>query len=336
MDSLLIGYPAARDEAVLDALEQLLAPGLHLDRSVDAARKCHILIDGRPESEDLDANSRLQSVVIPFAGVPRSTAERVARKPGVTLHNLHHNAPETAETAMALLLAAARDTVRMDQALRRNDWRPRYEPSRTVRLDGRRALVLGFGEIGRRVARACLGLDMEVLATRRRLDAPVVEQQVHLYPADALDELLPLVDALLITLPHTPQTDGLLGRERLNRLRAGAILVNVARAQIVDERALWDALSSGHLHSAGLDVWYRYPHADAAAVPGYFHAPPGAECTAPSEFPFGELDNVVMSPHRGGTSAETETHRIRALAELLAPAAQGSPMANRVDLEAGY
>ncbi|MCO5296892.1 MAG: NAD(P)-binding domain-containing protein [Fimbriimonadaceae bacterium] len=331
-----VAYPAARDAAVLDALEALLAPGLLLDRDAEAPRRCAILIDGRPEQADLDANDVLKSVVIPFAGVPRVTAEMVAAKPGVTLHNLHHNAPETAETALALLLAAARDTIRMDRALRNHDWRPRYEPSRTVRLEGKVALVLGFGAIGRRIAASCAALGMEVHAVRRRSGESEPDGAVSVHPATDLDELLPRTDALLIALPHTNETDGLIGKERLARLRPGAILVNVARAQIVDEEALWEALSGGHLHSAGLDVWYRYPHADAAAVPGYFHAPAAAASTPPANYPFETLDNVVMSPHRGGTSAETETYRIRALAELLVPAAEGKPMANRIDLALGY
>lgn len=336
MADVLIAYPAARDAEVLAALEALLAPGLRLVRGDAAARGCDILVDGRPELEDLEANARLRCVVVPFAGVPRATAERVASLRDVTLHNLHHNAPETSEMAMALLLAAARDTVRMDAALRRHDWRPRYEPSRSVRLEGKNALVLGYGAIGRRIARGCTGLGMHVRAVRRRLEAGVADPGVELHSSDALDALLPTSDVVLIALPHTPETDGLLDSVRLGRLPKGAILVNVARAQIVDELALWDALSSGHLHSAGLDVWYRYPHADASAVPGYFEAPPSAESTPPANVPFERLDNVVMSPHRGGTSAETEKHRIQALAELLAPAARGEPLANRVDLGAGY
>jgi len=336
LDRVRVAYPAARDEAVLDALEARLAKGLILDREGGAARRCHILVDGRPGDEELDANPELRSVVIPFAGVPAATAARVGRRPGLTLHNLHHNAPETAEMAIALLLAAAKDTVRMDQALRRHDWSPRYEPSRSVRLDGKRALVLGYGAIGRRIAEACLALGMEVDAVRRRLDAPTSTGRLRLHPGSSLDRLLPHAAVVMIALPHTGETDGLLDRERLGLLPSGAILVNVARARIVDEEALWQALRDGHLHSAGLDVWYRYPHEDAAAVPGYFNAPPSATSTAPSEFPFEELDNVVLSPHRGGTSAETEEHRIRALADLLAPAGQGRPLANQVDLAAGY
>jgi phosphoglycerate dehydrogenase-like enzyme len=93
----------------------------------------------------------------------------------------------------------------------------------------------------------------------------------------------------------------------------------------VAEGALYHALSDGTLYAAGLDVWYNYPPDQAARA----H-------TQPSAYPFHELDNVVMSPHRAGGSTETERLRMQHLAELLNAAARGESMPNRVDLEAGY
>jgi phosphoglycerate dehydrogenase-like enzyme len=103
------------------------------------------------------------------------------------------------------------------------------------------------------------------------------------------------------------------------------VLVNVGRGPIVDEAALYAALRDGTLYAAGLDVWYNYPADEAARA----HTPP-------SDYPFHELDNVVMSPHRAGSSVETEALRMVHLARLLNAAARGEPMPNRVDLEAGY
>ena len=95
---------------------------------------------------------------------------------------------------------------------------------------------------------------------------------------------------------------------------------------IVDEAALYEALRSGALHSAGIDVWYRYPGRDG-----------DPKNTPPAEHPFHELDNVVMSPHRGGWLHEAEALRMRDLAELLnALAREEDPAPGRVDLEAGY
>ena len=270
-------------------------------------------------------------------GQTRSGAgpRRLRAHPGVTLHNLHHNAPETAETALSLLLAAARDIVPMDRALRRHDWTPRYRPSRTLRLEGSTVVVLGFGAIGRRVASACVGMGMRVVVVRRNVAAGS-EGGIEFAGVERLAELLPRAQALVLALPHTPQTDGMLGPREIALLPGDCIVVNVARASIVDERALYEALRDGKIHGAGLDVWYCYPHADPSAVPGYFVAPPAASNCPPSAYPFHELDNVVMSPHRGGTSRDTEAHRVAALAELLSHAANGGEPPNRVDLDAGY
>src|SRR5437868_3317883 len=88
-----------------------------------------ILIDGYPSREDLVAAPQLRAVVVPFAGVPPKTRELMVDFPSVAVHNLHHNAPETAEVAIALLLACAKYVVPMDRALRRGDWSPRYDAS---------------------------------------------------------------------------------------------------------------------------------------------------------------------------------------------------------------
>ena len=96
-------------------------------------------------------------------------------------------------------------------------------------------------------------------------------------------------------------------------------------------------MREGHLHAAGLDVWYSYPEASASnTVPGYFEMPSTSKATSPSAFPFGELGNVVMSPHIGGVSMETEEHRVRDLAALLDDISQGRPTDNLIDPEKGY
>jgi phosphoglycerate dehydrogenase-like enzyme len=213
-----------------------------------------------------------------------------------------------------------------DQALRAHDWRPRYRPAAAVQLSGRTALVLGYGAIGQRVARGCAGLGMRVLAVRRDPPAPPRpgdDPAVHA-PSD-LPDLLGRADALLVTLPLTPATLGLIDATALARLPEGALLVNVSRGPIIDERALFDALTSGHLGGAGLDVWYQYPADDAARA-----------STAPGHFPFEDLPNVVLSPHRGGSTTDTEAGRVAALAELLNAAARGEPIANEVRPALGY
>ena len=309
-------------------LNDLLDPGVWLTFGPELPEdpNYEVLVAGVPTREEVEASPSLRTVIIPWAGLSRKTRDVLLEFPDVAAHNLHHNAGAVAELAVALLLAAAKFVVPMDRSLRNGDWTPRYGPSPAVLFDGKTALVLGYGAIGRRVARSCRGLGMKVLGVRRSTESGG-EATDELHGPDELAALLPRADALLISLPLTPETDGLVGEKELGLLPPGAVLVNVARGPIVDEKALYEALSSGRLHGAGLDVWYRYPKGEAERP-----------STPPSSFPFGELENVVMSPHRGGAAREDEVEalRMRALAELLNAAVRGKEVPNRVDVERGY
>lgn len=321
-----IWFPNPLGDEVVDGLQAML-PDHEVDRSAIGTEE--LLIEGRPTAEQLASCPNLRWVVIPFAGAPAATIGLVRDRPEITLYNLHYNATATAELALALILAASKQIVPMDQALRNHDWRPRYAPDQAIQLAGRSALILGYGEVGRRVGAMLRGMGMTVSGIRRHPSSP------DEFGPDRLAERLALADLLVITAPLTKETEGMIDAEALAALPPGAILVNVGRAQIVNEQALYDALVSGRLHSAGLDVWYRYPQAEAAAVPGYFSTPFSAANSPPSNLPFGELANVVMSPHRGGATRETETERARGLAALIEAIWAGTPP-SPVDLDLGY
>ncbi|MFH2103495.1 MAG: 2-hydroxyacid dehydrogenase [Chloroflexota bacterium] len=285
-----------------------------------------ILVAGRPKREYLTASPNLRAVVIPFAGVPHPTRELLADFPRIAVHNLHYNAAMTAEMAIALMLAVSKHLLPCDKALRQGDWRPRYGPNPSITLDGKTVVVLGLGEIGRRVGRVCAGFGMEVLAIRRQPQRGHAEDYpVKVFGLDALATLLPRAHALVIALPATPATEGLIGAQELGSMPAGSLLVNVGRGSIVDQAALYHALKAGHLGGAGLDVWYNYPADEISRA-----------ATQPSDYPFHELDNVVMSPHRAGGANDSEARRMKCLAEMLNIAADGNELPNRVDLGEGY
>jgi phosphoglycerate dehydrogenase-like enzyme len=167
---------------------------------------------------------------------------------------------------------------------------------------------------------------MKVLAIRRNPETPLpAGLAADVFGSNRLHDLLPRADVLIVTLPLNASTRGLIGPRELALLPLHALLVNIGRGDVVDEGALYEALHSRRLAGAGIDVWYRYPENedDRAA-------------TFPSNYPLHELDNVVMSPHRGGAVIEREGQRMRALAELLNAAARGEPIPNKVDLELGY
>ena len=321
MPKITVWYPGPRDSSVFADLSQTIQDIANLTQ--DEPETCDILIEGRPKEEQLQRVREGGAVIVPFAGVPPATAELLKTRKDLTLHNLHHNAPETAETAVALLLAASRRIVTADQALRKGDWTPRYTPEECVRLEGMKAVVLGMGNIGGRVAKVLEAMGLDVVGIRR--------QNAH-----DLEKELQTANILMITLPQTKETEGLITRKEIERLKPPRLLVNVARAQIVNEKDLYESLKDKTIHAAGLDVWYRYPKHPEGIVPGYFEMPEEAKHTFPSEYPFHELDNLVMSPHRGGASAYAEVARIEHLAILIEAFATKGEMPNNVDLDAGY
>lgn len=285
-----------------------------------------LLVAGRPTDEQLTASPNLHTLVIPWAGLPAVTRERLKNYPHIAVHNLHHNAITTAESALMLMLTAAKRIIPIDRAFRKNDWRLRYGPSEAVYLHGKTVLILGFGSIGQHVGRVCQAMGMRVIATKRRTDTPLPEGiDAEIYPPEALNELLPQADVLLITLPLTPETENLIGSKELALLPEHAVLVNVGRGAVVEQEPLYLALKDGKLHSAGIDVWYNYPPDEDSRAN-----------TPPADFPFAELDNVVLSPHRGGGSMEVETIRLQHLAALLNQLAGEGRAPNKINIEQGY
>jgi phosphoglycerate dehydrogenase-like enzyme len=286
----------------------------------------HILVSGRPNRDFLEASPNLHTVIIPWAGLPDGGAALLREFPHVSLHNLHHNAIATAETALALLFAAAKHTMHFDRKLRMHDWRRHHPVNPAILLDGKTVLVLGYGSVGQHVAKGCRGMGMQVLGVRRNPLKPILEDWANeVHPLEAMHDLLPRANVLMITLPLTDETRGLIGERELSLLKKPTVLVNVGRGPIIDQGALYRALRDGVIHAAGLDVWYNYPAGKEARAN-----------TPPSDFPFHELENVVMSPHRGGGAMEIEEFRLTHLVNSLNAAARGGEIPNRVDLNLGY
>ena len=304
--------------AFADSLSENLTGTVELVPEGDSA-PVDVWVGGRPKAEDL-STSRPSAVVIPFAGLPVNTRTLLLEHPEIAVYNLHHNAEATAQMAWALLLAAARSVVPADRELRSHDWRRRYAPDPGVLLDGRRLLVIGWGRIGRRVGEFGRAFGMEVTGVRR-----VPSQEQGVIGVEELDGHLPHTDVVVVAAPATPATEGLLGCEQFAAMPKGGLVVNVGRASICDEDALYDALFTGHLAGAGLDVWYQYPESEEKRVG-----------TAPSRFLFEKLDSVVLSPHRAGHASDIEPRRGRELAAVLNALDRGEGIPRPVDVDAGY
>lgn len=311
----------------LDTLRGFLDDRVAISEGADVPPEAtyEILVTGFPTQSLLEASPRLRAVIVPFAGVPPKTLEMLQAYPHIDLHSLHYNVAPTAEMGLALLLAAAKFIVPIDRELRAGDWRSRYNATPVSTLLGKTALILGYGQIGQHLAPALLGLGMTVIGVRREPPATSEGSDVAVYPPGALHDLLPHADFLINVLPLTHETKGIIGTREFDLLPASAVVVNIGRGPTFDEEALYLALRDGKIAAAGIDVWYTYPREEADRVD-----------TMPSTFPFHELDNVVMSPHRAGYLSAAEPERMAHLARLLNAAARGEPIPSRVNKELGY
>ena len=185
-------------------------------------------------------------------------------------------------------------------------------------LAGRTAGILGLGKIGSRVARLCRSLDMRVLAMRRSITEPVAGQgdvDLLLPPRD-LPRMLRESDFLIICLPGTPETFGLLGEEQIRQMKRGSYIVNVGRGGIVDETALVSALRDGHLAGAALDVFAREP--------------------LPPDSPLWSEPRLLMTAHVAGNSLLYEERATDLFLENLRRYLDGHDLLNVYDADRGY
>ncbi len=155
--------------------------------------------------------------------------------------------------------------------------------------------IVGYGRVGREVAKRAVGFGCKVIAANR---SPVADKgdASEIYPLAELDRMLPQCDVLLIAAGLGPETRGLIDARRLALMKPTALLINIGRAAIVDEEALYRALSGNQLGGAALDVWWQ-------------HWTPEQPDRRPSRFPFHELSNVLMTPHCSGFTDGTADRR---------------------------
>jgi len=317
-----------RNPSTADVARRLPAPdGVELRFETDADRAAsmadwpEVVVDGDPSEALLDG-ARLRRVLVPFAGLHPRLRERAAARPHLRVHNSHYNADMVAQHAVALLLAATNRIVPIDGAFRHGDWGRPDDPERqSLQLDGRHALLLGYGAIGKAIARRLTGLGLTLRALRRNPDP---DDPVPSVGPDGLLEALERADVVMVSLPGTPETEGMIDRAAFARMKPTTVLINVGRGSVVEEEALYQALRDRAIFGAGIDVWYQYP-ADREA----------RSHTPPAHLPFAELDNVVMSPHRANDVLDWQTASARAVLTTLGAIAAGEER-NLVDVGAGY
>lgn len=282
-----------------------------------------VLVGGKPGRADIGAAERLQLVVVPFAGINHLPLELLDRR-GIRVANSHGNAPFVAERTLAMMLAWYGNIIGYHEDLKRGQWhgfwvgRGLDDTWRSIR--GTRCAVLGTGEIARHLALQLEPFEVEVVGyKRRRIEEGIPGFSRIFYD---LDEAIEGADTVVITLPGTPETTGLLGRERLSKMK-DTLLVNVGRGSIVDEAALDEALREGTLGGAAIDCWYSYPEGGSTQGP-------------PSRFPFYLGERVVLSPHVAGFTSQAAARNIAQAFENIRQFLRDGSLLFEADPAGGY
>lgn len=218
------------------------------------------------------------------------------------------NARSVAEHALYLMFALAKRGPEMDRRVRQGIGHDRKE-GLPVELSGKTVLVVGFGRIGARTAPRCKAMEMRVLVHDPYVPEDAVRRAGY-EPAPDLDAALAQADWVSIHCPKNRETTGLFDAARLRRMKPGAYLVNTARGGIVDEAALHDALRSGRLAGAGLDVFDPEP--------------------PPPSHPLLQLENVVASPHMAGITRESWAAMAETTARNILGVLDGAPNQDNV------
>jgi phosphoglycerate dehydrogenase-like enzyme len=285
------------------------------DRTIRVFAKAEVLV-----SVDFDASlppmPQLRLVHVPAAGL--DALELGAVPDGCRVCNVFEHEIGISEYVMAAMLHDVVDLPGKSARFKAGSWAesPRLLAPFRPELAGRTVGLIGYGHIGRAIARRAKAFGMRVMAlarTRRDLDPP----PDWLGEPAQLPVLLEGSDFVVIACPLNEATRGMIGPAELARMKPESVLINVARGPIVDEGALYQALSTRAIRGAVLDAWYRYPE-------------PGDPGVRPSRHPFHELDNAVMTAHCSGWTERLMERRFAVIADNIERLQGGRALINQV------
>jgi phosphoglycerate dehydrogenase-like enzyme len=284
----------------------------------DELRDADVYVGGRFTAEMADAAEKLRLLHVVGAGTDR--VDFTALPATVVVANTFHHERSIAEYVLSAAIMLRRDFLAQDRALRRGVWATAvYDDAidQPPTLRDARIGFVGFGHIGQRAWESFRALGSEGAAVTGSGSVDAAAHGLR-WAGDSsrLDELMADSDVVVVSAPLTPVTEGMIGAEQLRALGPNGVLVNVGRGPLVAERALYEALRDGVIRAAAIDVWYTYPGPDGQS--------------APSDLPFRELANLLMTPHSSGVTADTFTGRADDIAANIGRLARGEALRNIV------
>jgi len=263
------------------------------------------------------AAQNLRLVHVAGAGCDGIDAD--ALRAGVVCANTFHHEASIAEYVAAMTVVLRRRLLDQDRELRAAHWASSvYEPQRPqVRaLHGATVGIVGYGHIGSTVWKVLRGFGARGITVTR---SPVDKDKEGLDWVGGVDELEHLLrksDVVVLSMPLSAATRAIIAASQLEMMKPDAVLVNVSRGPLVDEAALYSALKERRIGGAVLDVWYQYPSTGSLGQP--------------STYPFGDLSNVLMTPHISGVTRQTFEGRVSDIVANITRLTKGEPITNVV------
>jgi phosphoglycerate dehydrogenase-like enzyme len=293
-----------------------------LETAIDA----DVVASGRVPGDFIYNAHNLKMIQSLGAGIDKIDRQAVLDRGDIIVCNNPVNAPEVAEYAIMLLLSAAKHIITSDKTLRKGDWTHGWGgPNPNVEIRNKTCLIIGLGNIGSEIAKRLKGFCLTLKAVSRTGISPNSQLVDSISSLDKMKPFVQEADFVILSLPLTDKSKGMINEEVLSWMKSTAILVNISRGEIVDETALFHALKEKRILAAALDVWWSYP-------------PFGMiETKLPSSsFPYHELDNLVLSPHRAAYSLNTEKAHIKYTGENILRFIRGERPHHVVDIALGY
>lgn len=270
-------------------------------------------VTGHPSRKMLGKAGNIRWLHIQSAGVDGYTDRNIyANKDIIVTRTADVFSTAIAEHVIGMILALNRlfpKYIRQQAAHRWDRGGEKYE------LDGSVVLMLGMGSLAAEIVRRLRGFECRITGVRREMTKKA-EGYDAVYPPDRLHDAIREADYIISTLPHTPHTEKYIGREEFAVMKPRAIFINVGRGATVDTAALIEALQSGRIAGAGLDVTDPEP--------------------LDPESPLWDMENVIITPHSSGFSHNTDVRRLECFAGLLEKFLAGEQLDHRVDFDAGY
>ncbi len=288
-----------------------------------------IIVGWRPSQDLLEQAQQLQLFLFPGVGVQNliDWFRDYGQQRGIVLVNSHGNSYLVAQHTVALLLALLNKIVPHHNWMKDGEWRKGDADAKTALLRNRSVGFLGYGAINQQVHRFLAGFDVEFIGLRRswRRKRESLPTAMKKYNPLQLNDFLDATDTLLVAVPLTPETEGMIGYNELKRLGPEGVLVNVGRGAVINQKGLYQALKKNDIAGAAIDVWYTYqPEPDESGR------------KYPFEQPFHELDNIILSPHRAYSPAD-DLERWDEIIENIRRFAQGrTDFLSIVNLKRGY